>query len=79
MIASVRGAGLFIGIEIVEDGRPSAQATARIVNGLRERHVLISASGPHANVLKIRPPLIFSQANADTFLEAFHSVLTETH
>jgi 4-aminobutyrate aminotransferase-like enzyme len=77
LIASVRGAGLFIGMDIVEDGKPSAEAAARIVNGLRERHVLISASGPHANVLKIRPPLVFSQANADTFIDALHAALAD--
>jgi 4-aminobutyrate aminotransferase-like enzyme len=77
LIAAVRGAGLFIGADVVEDGKPSARAAARIVNGLRERHVLISASGPDANVLKIRPPLIFSQANADVFLQAFHETLAD--
>ncbi|KAA0697846.1 aspartate aminotransferase family protein [Neorhizobium sp. P12A] len=77
LIASVRGAGLFIGMDIVEDGKPSAQAAARIVNGLRERHVLISASGPQANVLKIRPPLVFSRANADTFIDALHAALAD--
>lgn len=69
-IAAVRGAGLFLGVDIEEDGRPSASLAARIVNGLRERNVLISASGPYANVLKIRPPLIFTRDNADQFLEA---------
>ena len=54
---------------------PDAQATSRLVNGLRERRVLISASGPHANVLKIRPPLVFSRANADTLLAAMRDVL----
>ena len=69
-ITSVRGAGLFIGADIEQDGQPSAQLASRIVNGLRERQVLISASGPDANVLKIRPPLVFSRENADRFLEA---------
>ncbi|PZM07346.1 aspartate aminotransferase family protein [Rhizobium tubonense] len=74
-IGNVRGAGLFIGVDIVENGRPSAPTAARIVNGLRERRVLISASGKHGNVLKIRPPLIFSNENADLFLEAFKATL----
>lgn len=70
VITSVRGAGLFIGADIKQEGQPSAHLASRIVNGLRERHVLISASGPDASVLKIRPPLVFSRENADRFLEA---------
>jgi 4-aminobutyrate aminotransferase-like enzyme len=77
-IGDVRGAGLFIGLELVNDRttkEPDASITAKIVNGLRERRVLISASGPHANVLKIRPPLVFSEQNADTFVGALDDVL----
>ena len=78
LIGAVRGAGLFIGLELIRDrevGTPATQETARIVNGLRERRVLISASGPHANVLKIRPPLPFSRENADLFLTTLDEVL----
>ena len=77
-IGDVRGAGLFIGLELVSDRttkEPDASITAKIVNGLRERRVLISASGPYANVLKIRPPLVFSEQNADTFVGALDDVL----
>lgn len=76
-IADVRGAGLFIGVEIVPT-RSSVGAdalTTKIVNGLRERRVLISATGPRANVLKIRPPLVFSKADADTLTQALEDVL----
>lgn len=79
VIGDVRGAGLFIGAEIVADRAsklPDAERTMRIVNGLRRHHVLISAAGPSANVLKIRPPLVFSEADADIFLSAMNDVLT---
>lgn len=78
VIGDVRGSGLFIGVEIVSDTatkKPDAALTSRIVNGLRERHVLISASGPNANVLKIRPPLVFAREHADLFLDKFKLVL----
>ncbi|MGO4354964.1 aspartate aminotransferase family protein [Rhizobium sp. RAF36] len=75
-IGDIRGAGLFIGADIVESGRPSASLAARIVNGLRERQVLISASGPDANVLKIRPPLVFTRDHADQFLDALEQTLS---
>jgi 4-aminobutyrate aminotransferase-like enzyme len=77
LIADVRGAGLFVGVEIVaRSGAVSdGEMTARIVNGLRDRRVLISATGPRANVLKIRPPLIFSRENADLLVGELGHVL----
>ena len=77
-IGDVRGSGLFIGVEIVADPAtktPDAALTTRIVNGLRERRILISASGPQANVLKIRPPLVFSRENADMLVDGLAEVL----
>ncbi|MCZ0733513.1 aspartate aminotransferase family protein [Phreatobacter sp. AB_2022a] len=78
LIGDVRGAGLFVGAELVTDRDTKAPATAEtaaLVNGLREKRVLISAAGPAANVLKIRPPLVFSRDNADLFLTAVDEVL----
>jgi 4-aminobutyrate aminotransferase-like enzyme len=77
LIAQVRGAGLFVGLDLARDGLPATAETARIVNGLRERRILISASGLGANVLKIRPPLPFSTENAATFLTALDEVLAQ--
>jgi len=76
-LGPLRAAGLFLGQEIVAGGPLDADAAAcaRIVNGLRAARVLISATGPRSNVLKIRPPLVFSKANVDTFLAAFEGVL----
>ncbi|MBN8941263.1 MAG: aminotransferase class III-fold pyridoxal phosphate-dependent enzyme [Rhizobiales bacterium] len=80
LIGDVRGAGLFVGAELVTDRetrQPATLETARLVNGLRDKRVLISAAGPAANVLKIRPPLVFSSDNADLFLTAVDEVLTD--
>lgn len=77
-IGDIRGAGLYIGVEMVGDRAartPDAALAARIVNDLRERRVLISATGPEANVLKIRPPLVFSDTDADWLLSEFSAVL----
>jgi 4-aminobutyrate aminotransferase-like enzyme len=79
-IAEVRGAGLFIGVDIVTDGEsntPDGDAALRVVNHMRRRRVLISASGPRGNVLKIRPPLPFSLGDADRMLENLDVVLAE--
>lgn len=78
IIGDVRGAGLFIGLEIVSDKAektPDAQAAAALVNGLRDERILISACAKSANVLKIRPPLVFTRDNADHFVDVFREVL----
>lgn len=70
-LGQARGAGLFLGVDVAGGG----EAAARIVNGLRERRVLISASGPDGGVLKIRPPLVFSRGDADLLLGALREVV----
>jgi 4-aminobutyrate aminotransferase-like enzyme len=78
-IGEVRGAGLFLAVELVRDrtGRtPDAGAAAFLVNELRRRRVLISASGRHGNVLKIRPPLVFDNPHAERFLTEFSAALS---
>jgi 4-aminobutyrate aminotransferase-like enzyme len=77
-LGPIRSAGLFVGAEIVEGGDPlaaDAGFAAKVVNRLREARVLISATGPRANVLKIRPPLVFSAENADLFLDRLDTAL----
>ncbi len=78
VIGDVRGAGLYIGAEIVSDRSskaPDGALASRIVNDLRERRVLISATGFHSNTLKIRPPLVFSEKDADRLLSEIEAVL----
>lgn len=78
LVGEVRGAGLFIGVELVTDRAARTPATAeaaRVVNGLRQRQVLLSATGPAANVLKIRPPLVFEREHADLLVERLDAVL----
>jgi 4-aminobutyrate aminotransferase-like enzyme len=81
-IGDVRGAGLFIGVELVEDRATHFSATrlaGAVVNELRRRRVLISAAGPGANVLKIRPPLPFGRPEADLLLSALEASLALVH
>jgi len=77
-IAEVRGAGLFLGVEIVEgaDAKTPCPATAaKIVNELREQRVLISLTGKYENVLKIRPPLISKPEDVDYFIGVLERVI----
>ena len=74
-LGDLRSAGLFTGLDIVTDGTPDPTQAARIVNGLRDARVLISATGSHGHILKIRPPLVFSTEHVALFLDRLDSVL----
>jgi 4-aminobutyrate aminotransferase-like enzyme len=78
-LGHVRGAGLFVAAEIVSDRdsrSPDPDTATAVVNELRERRILISASGRWQNVLKIRPPLPFTADHADLLVTALDEVLT---
>lgn len=79
-IGDVRGYGLFLSVEMVEDSvskRPDAKLALLLSDRLKDKGFLTSYSGKYSNVLKIRPPLVFSQANADDFLLAFDECMDE--
>ncbi|MFN3953586.1 MAG: aminotransferase class III-fold pyridoxal phosphate-dependent enzyme [Pararhodobacter sp.] len=79
VLGDVRGMGLFLGVDLCRaNGAPATEAAAYIVNRLRERRILIGSDGPMDNVLKIRPPLPFSLADADHLLSVLSDVLRET-
>jgi 4-aminobutyrate aminotransferase-like enzyme/Ser/Thr protein kinase RdoA (MazF antagonist) len=78
LIGDVRGEGLLLGVELVDDQETRAPATGRarmITDAMRERGVLLGATGPAGNVLKIRPPLIFQREHADLLLQGLDDVL----
>ena len=71
-IGDVRGKGLFYGVEIVRDRttrEPGAAEAQGIREHLRENGILTGTVGELNNVVKIRPPMVFSKANADLLLE----------
>ncbi len=80
VVGDVRGLGLFIGVELIEDReslRPAARQAAYVIDRLKDRGVLVSTDGPLHNVLKIKPPLPFSARDADRLVEALREALTE--
>ena len=78
IIDDVRGSGLFLGVELVRDSCiPATEEAARIVNQMRERGILLGTDGPQHNVLKIRPPMPFSEADADLLLTTLDATLSE--
>ncbi|NNL31449.1 MAG: aminotransferase class III-fold pyridoxal phosphate-dependent enzyme, partial [Gemmatimonadetes bacterium] len=79
-IGDVRGRGLFLGIELVanrSDKTPSAEIASYVVNRAKELGVLLSADGPDHNVLKIKPPMTFSQQDAERLVETLDRLLGE--
>ncbi|MEI4470672.1 aspartate aminotransferase family protein [Frigidibacter sp. MR17.24] len=76
-IGEVRGAGLFIGLDLVDaEGRADTPRTNAVINALRANGILIGSAGLAGNTLKIRPPLPFSTGNADQFLRTLDQILT---
>ncbi|HEY9040399.1 MAG TPA: aspartate aminotransferase family protein [Roseovarius sp.] len=74
-LSAVRGAGLFVAVDCMAGGAPDAALARHIVNHMRENGVLISATGPGANILKIRPPLVMGQAEAQMLIDAVAAAL----
>ncbi|MCD6726104.1 MAG: aminotransferase class III-fold pyridoxal phosphate-dependent enzyme [Solirubrobacteraceae bacterium] len=80
LIGDVRSAGLFVGIDLVRDPdtrEPAGTAAVRVVEAMRTRRILINATGPHANVLKIHPPLVFTHEQADLLVHGLDEALAE--
>ena len=77
-LGEVRGHGLLLGVEVIEaSGFPAPRHAKAIINGLRERGVLIGSEGPAGNVLKLRPPLCFGREHADRVVAALSEVLAD--
>jgi 4-aminobutyrate aminotransferase-like enzyme/Ser/Thr protein kinase RdoA (MazF antagonist) len=80
VVGDVRGLGLFLGIELVKNRtplEPATQEAAYVANRMRECGILLSTDGPFHNVLKIKPPLVFNEANADFLVATLDRVLAE--
>jgi 4-aminobutyrate aminotransferase-like enzyme len=77
-LVEVRGAGLFFGAEFIDDdGRPATAFAAEVVERMVARGVLLNRIGRHMNTLKMRPPMPFSNKNADLAIDALAEVLAE--
>ncbi len=81
LIGDVRGRGLFLGLELVSDPearRPAPDHAACLVERMRELGILLSTDGPDHNVIKLKPPLVFSREDADLLLVRLAAVLEES-
>lgn len=78
IIASVRGQGLFLGIELISTkGKPLTAQAKYLVNRMKNNGILMSSDGPDQNVITIKPLLVFSNKNACLLIKTLSKILKE--
>ncbi|XP_016838408.1 5-phosphohydroxy-L-lysine phospho-lyase [Nasonia vitripennis] len=80
IIGDVRGVGLFVGIELVLDRKKRTPAIAEakyVVYRMKEEKIIVSSEGPDYNILKLKPPMVFSIDNANHFVAKLDDILQE--
>ena len=80
IIGDVRGPGLFMGFELVQNLEtlvPAEAQTTYLANRMRDLGILMSTDGPFHNVIKIKPPLVFGQRDADFLVDMLDKVFKE--
>ena len=80
LIGHIHGRGLFLGVELIKNRQtlePAHQEARDIAENMKNEGILIGSTGRFGNVIKIRPPLVFSKENADLLIEKLDKLLTE--
>ena len=77
LIADVRGFGLFFGIEFAAQGQPATAFCGRVVEAAKDRGILLGRVGRGQHILKMRPPMVFSRANAEMLAAELDAILRE--
>lgn len=81
IIGDVRGSGLFLGIEFIQDRvtlEPATAATSWICSKMKDEHnILTSVDGAYNNVIVMKPPMCFSQEDADFVIDCLEKVLQQ--
>lgn len=78
MIGQVRGKGLFLGIELVDNElQPLKDHANYLANRMKEFGILMSTDGPNDNVMKIKPPIIFNQEDCDKLIFYLDKIFEE--
>ncbi|MBZ0328677.1 MAG: aminotransferase class III-fold pyridoxal phosphate-dependent enzyme [Altibacter sp.] len=78
IIGDVRGEGLFLGFELNDsEKKPLAEHAAYLANRMKALGILMSTDGPDYNVLKIKPPIVFSKENAKELIFRLNAVFSE--
>lgn len=75
-ISDVRGSGLFLGIELIDEKGPATNLTTKVIDEMKENGILLGIDGPHHNVIKFKPPMCFNKDNADLLVDKLKSALS---
>lgn len=78
LVGSVRGIGLMVGMEFVHDAvkrTPWADGASAVVYAMRKRRILLSTDGMSNNIVKLKPPMVFSEANAEAVVRELDDIL----
>jgi acetylornithine/succinyldiaminopimelate/putrescine aminotransferase len=73
----VRGSGLMVGVEVVASKagkQPAPHAAGYIKEAMVARRVLLAVDGPHANVIKIKPPMVFAEPEVNHLIAVLDQV-----
>ncbi|MGQ0604712.1 MAG: aminotransferase class III-fold pyridoxal phosphate-dependent enzyme, partial [Anaerolineales bacterium] len=79
MIGAVYGLGLYMGVELVRDratAEPATEEAMRVADRMKQRGIIVYPTGDYYNILKLKPPLVFSRSAADFFVATLDEVLT---
>lgn len=78
VIGEIRGQGLFLGVELADRSmNPLTRKAAYLIGRMKELGVLMSTDGKDDNVIKIKPPMVFSMEEADRLLSELNTVMQE--
>lgn len=80
LVGDVRGLGLYAGVELVTDRNtlePAADHADYIINRMRDHGILLSTDGPLHNILKLKPPIVFTRENVDRVVAVLDKILQE--
>ena len=78
IIGDIRGQGLFLGFELVDENKnPLREKATYLANRMKDFAILMSTDGKDNNALKVKPPMVFSQENAEELLSRLRIILNE--
>lgn len=78
ILGDIRGQGLFLGIELVDEKKkPLPLVADYLINRMKAHGILMSTDGPDHNVLKIKPPMVFTKTHAEELIRYLEKILKE--
>jgi alanine-glyoxylate transaminase/(R)-3-amino-2-methylpropionate-pyruvate transaminase len=80
IIGDVRGKGLMLGVDLVKDRTtktPAKEETLHVFETAKDLGLLIGKGGYSGNVLRVKPPMCFTKADADFTIEVIDACLSK--